>query len=214
MQYFEKIQKINALAKSLKDSGIAKSSDEAARMAEDMVNRENSKKKEVVVEKKPEPVIEKYVELQKTLEAEEPFTEQRLEESQYDEFMADQKQDIEEPAVEEILPEQQQEVEKPTVEDILPEQQQEFEEPQPEQQKEIREPIKQPEQSEYIPEKIDTKNVEVKREKSFFEKIKERFGKKEDIPLEQPEPDDTPKRSFFDKIKEKFVHQDEEVKKE
>ena len=48
------------------------------------------------------------------------------------------------------------------------------------------------------------------KEKGFFEKIKERFTHKEEVPEEEKHED----RGFFEKIKEKFKHDSEEGYKE
>lgn len=173
MEYIDKINKINTIAKSLKDNGLVSNMDEAVRMAEKMIEDESIHSlSEQSKNAGPEPAAKKE---DKTEEPEE-------------------KEPIKEDVMKESETEQKEITEKSSEEDI-----------------------KQPELEIKQPEPLPELNIPEEK-KGFFDKIKERFSKKEKVNAEEAEKEPEKPKGFFEKIKEKFKKKDvegfEEVRSE
>lgn len=192
MDYVERVKKVNALARSLKDNGLAPSMDDAVKMAEGIIDKGSPKEQETVssvVEDIPNSGAVKTEEP----EARDPIPPVIT----TDEDVEEQKDPIP-PVVS---------VEEPEDRDPTPPVPGAEEEPIPESGAvKTEEETHHEEVQQMLNDEEETEEPKVEEEnesKGFFDKIKDKFTNKEEAPEEPKE------KGFFEKIKERFVRKEE-----
>ena len=211
MDYVERIKKINSLAKSLKDNNLAGSMDEAVKMAEKIVGGEMAEE-DVVKEKSKE---EQAVPIEESpAEVEERGNNEDIEE---EDIENEETRMSEENAEESIVEGQAEDIgeESEYNEDIKDEEKPEETDGHAAEEKAgglVQEQEETGEEAEEKEEGITEKPVQKHAETGFFDRIKEKFSKKDLMPQEEVEKELKPEaaKGFFEKIIDRFRKKDEE----